>query len=322
MKISVIIPSYNRASLVERTINSVLAQSQPPAEILVVDDGSTDDTEEVVARFAEQSSVLVKYIRRKNGGLSAARNTGQENADPSCEGLLFLDSDDLMEPTMLALLERALASDSNAALAFCRARYINTNDKPIVIPNTALFDEPTSGNMWEHLLKGNCIRSAGGVLLRRDVLIAEEPWDESLSSNEDWDMWLRLAETGKRLICVPEPLLLYRVHGQSMSSNRDVMIQTRLRVFEKLLERHANDSQKIALIQSFYDQYRNEGGTEPSTIILTGIEAPLSYNAAMRDRHHSIRKLIERTGIASLYRKTPMAWRLRLRVLFGIDPNA
>ncbi|MBC8135452.1 MAG: glycosyltransferase family 2 protein [Fibrella sp.] len=326
MRISVVIPSYNRETFVARTINSLLAQTRLPEEILVVDDGSQDKTASVIQALAERTGGRVRYRHRPNGGLSAARNTGTENAAPDSDAVLFLDSDDLLVPTALAKLEQALLAQPKACLAFCRARYINADDQPLIVPNTALVDEPANGDMWKHLLRGNCIRSAGGVLTRRDALNAVEPFDETMRSNEDWDMWLRLAQTGSPFARVPEPLLLYRIHGDNMSGNREVMRKTGLRVYEKQLERFAGDAERLAAIRAGRDVYLERDSYDAHMVAQymlapTG-ETGISYDAASQRKHREIRTIIERTGIANLYRRTPMAWRLRLRVLFGIDPNA
>ena len=324
MKISVVIPSFNRAGFVGRTIESVLTQTRLPDEILVVDDGSSDNTQSVVAEFS-RIGARVRYLWRENGGLSAARNTGVANAAPDTDALLFLDSDDLLEPTALAKLDLALAASPDAVLAFCRARYINADDAPLIVPNTALCDEPEGGDMWNHLLHGNCVRSAGGVLIRRAALDAER-FDETLRSNEDWDLWLRLAETGKPFVRVPEPLLLYRIHGGNMSANRAVMHQTALHVYEKTETRHIGNADKLARIHAGRAEYeRRDTFTQNEAVqyvLQTEDAIDLPYDAAAVRKHQRLRALLTKTGIAALHRKTPLAWRLRLRALLGINPNA
>lgn len=326
MRISVIIPTYNREDLVGRTIESVLAQTRLPDEILVVDDGSQDNTASVIQRLAERTGGLVRYHPRVNGGQSAARNTGMEVASPDCDALLFLDSDDLLQPTTLAKLEQALLAEPDACLAFCRAQYINVDDQPLIVPNTALVDEPRNGSMWNRLLQGNCIRSTGAVLIRRDALNAVGSFDATMCPNEDWDMWVRLAEKGKPFARVTEPLLLYRIHGNNISGNRKVMRETGLRVYEKQLQQYANDPEKVATIHAGREVYLKddeyEAGVAPQYMIASAYRTDLTYDATAQEKHQKIRGLIEKTRIADLYRKTPMEWRLRLRVLFGIDPNA
>ncbi len=323
MTIGIIIPSYNRADLVGRTIESVLNQTLLPREILVVDDGSTDETGAVITAFAEGTQGRVRYLHKKNGGLGAARTTGQQNIHLDCDALLFLDSDDLLDKTALAKLNEALEKNDQAALSFCRARFIGAQDEPLMIPNSALMDQPADGEMWQHLLKGNCIRTPGCVLLRRTSLKEMQQWDSDLKGSEDWDMWLRLAETGTPFVCVPEPLLLYRIHGNNMSDDRETMRAVGLRVYEKQLKRHAENAAKTKAIHLYYDACfeRKESAEQTQSVILRG-ESHLSYDAEMKIRHLTLRNWIERIGIAALYRKTPISWRLRLRTLFGIDPNA
>lgn len=330
MKIGVVIPSYNRAGFVGRTLDSVLAQTVLPHDILVVDDGSDDDTETVVAGFAQKSTARVRYLRRANGGLSAARNTGGANALPDCDALLFLDSDDLLAPTALAKLSTALAAAPDAPLAFCQARLINAADQAIVLPNTALLDEPAPAlTWWNHLLTGNSLRSAGAVLLRRAALNAAGEWDESLPSNEDWDMWLRLSESGARFVRVAEPLLLYRIHGNSLSTNHAVQYDTRARVLDKHLSRFSNDPARVAAIVAGretylarYEQNRPVAGVAAAPVVVSNADAATVYDADARRKHFALRAVIERTGLAALYRRTPLSWRLRLRALLGISPNA
>ncbi len=325
MRISVIIPSYNRERFVGRTIESVLAQTRLPEEILVVDDGSRDGTQAVVGALSSQSGGRVRYHFRENGGLSAARNTGIAQAAPYCDGFLFLDSDDLMEPTALEKLGNALAVAPDACLAFCRARYIDDADRLLIVPNTALVDGSPDGDMWRHLLQGNCIRSAGGVLIRRGALDTAGLFDETMLSNEDWDMWLRLARTGP-FARVPEPLLRYRIHGDNMSGNREVMRQTGLRVYEKQLEQHTGDPEKVAAIHTgravYLERDAYEAGATPQYTVAPPTLSDISYDAAAQKKHQKLRDWIKRAGFADLYRKVPMEWRLRLRALFGIDPNA
>ena len=324
MKISVIIPTYNRVDYLPRTINSLLQQTLPAREIIVVDDGSQDATRE---RIEADYKDTVRYIYRENGGLSAARNTGGQQV--TGEAVLFLDSDDLLAPTALARLSAELQSVPNAALAFCRARYINAADHAIAIPNTALEDAIPEGEAWQKLLPSNCIRSAGGVLIRRDALETAGEWDETLRASEDWEMWLRIAESGRAFLRVPEPLLLYRVHGDNMSGNRVLMFETRLKVYRKHLARHAPGSERHQRVQAQYDLWKDRSPEQaeppserPAPILLSAGAEGVVYGEESQQRHRFLRQWIERTGVAALYRKTPLQWRLRLRGLFGVDPDA
>jgi glycosyltransferase involved in cell wall biosynthesis len=212
MSISVIIPTFNRAALIGETLESVLSQTRRADEILVVDDGSTDNTERVVKKFGPP----IRYIHQKNQFLGAARNTGLRSSGGSY--LLFLDSDDLLLPNAIEWLEGALQDNRGATLAYGRARLFTTG-------RAAFADDlrvPETDADLPELLVGNFIRSAGCALIRRSALDQVGLWDKALRGVEDWDMWIRLAGVG-RFIRLAHDTLLYRLHSASMSGNSDLM---------------------------------------------------------------------------------------------------
>ncbi|MBC8135451.1 MAG: glycosyltransferase [Fibrella sp.] len=246
MKISVIIPTYNRAELLRKTLDSVLSQTKPADEVIVVDDGSTDETRQAVARYRHP----VMYHYQKNAHLGAARNTGQRLA--TGEALLFLDSDDLLTPHALERLTEALQARPDVALAYCACRFIDAEGNPSDAPFAHPFFE---GDVWERLVAGNFIRSAGSVLIRSSSLEKIGPWvtREQLRSNEDWEMWLRLSETGP-FVHLPEPLFLYRVHA-SMSSDETAMYHWAFTVLEMQIARHADHPNRLSVLAKAYDTF-------------------------------------------------------------------
>jgi glycosyltransferase involved in cell wall biosynthesis len=310
MTISVVIPTYNRSHFLAATLRSVLSQTRPADEILVVDDGSTDDTAAVVEGLCRAyPSAPLRYHYQTNAHLGAARNTGQRLT--SGEALLFLDSDDLLLPDALKQLEKALTSHPKAALVYGRSQIIDA-------AGTVTQDVWTVGNeaerdlLWDALIQMNFIRSAGCVLIRRDALVAAGPWDESLRVVEDWDIWLRLAEPpGAAFARVPWPLLQYRVHGQNMSGRTDKMEAGTRILYQKHALRHTEGSprrrQLEALLRAFpHSEGEGENkGAEPRDRVTL--------------RHRQLRSVIERVGIAPLYRLLPVGVRLRVRDVFGVD---
>ncbi len=226
--ISVIIPTFNRAALLTQTLNSVLAQTRPPDEIIVVDDGSTDDTADVVASYGPR----VRYQYQTNAYQAAARNKGQSLA--TGDYLAFLDSDDLWLPDALAELETALEAAPRAVVAYCRAQIVDGAGNVV----ESLF-KPFSpeGDVWKPLIVENFLLSTGPALIRRTALDKTGPWDSDLRGVEDWDMFLRLAEQGP-FVCVPEPLFQYRFHGSNMSSLKEIMQVSTNRKVVKLFRRH------------------------------------------------------------------------------------
>jgi teichuronic acid biosynthesis glycosyltransferase TuaG len=210
IQISVIIPSYNSARFLETSVGSVLRQSYPAAEIIVVDDGSSDDTPEVAARYGPS----VRYIRRPNGGLSAARNTGLKNA--SHPWVAFLDADDWWDSRKLELQVGALQGCPEALLCYT-ARLLVYSDGSQEIREAC----PTA-DVWRNLRHENSI-TPSTVLMRRDLCLKAGGFDEKLAACEDWDLWFRLGPDC-RMVAVEAPVTTYRVSTTSMSGDIDRML--------------------------------------------------------------------------------------------------
>ena len=205
--ISVVIPNYNRAALIGETLDNVLAQSRPPDEVIVVDDGSTDDSAAVVERFGER----VTLIRQANRGPGAARNRGLAAARGDL--IQFMDSDDLWSLNKLAAQERALR-ESGADFAYSPWLQARLED------GRALHAEPV---LQQRALPANRSPAAwylrGWVivfqscLFRRGLLDAVGPYREDLMPTEDSELLWRILRSGARPVHVPDALLLYRLHG-------------------------------------------------------------------------------------------------------------
>lgn len=219
--VSVIIPTYGgRAEYLLAAIDSVLAQTRPPAEIVVVDDGSPDDTAGHVAPLVRAGRV--RYVRRENGGLAAARNTGAAAARG--EFLLFLDDDDLLVPTALEVLGDALAARPDDAFAY--GSWVRFDGAPPPVPEDRQPPEVADRNAF---LMFNRIGTAGMVLMRRAAYDAVGGFNAALKKVEDWDMWLRLLSRYQALN-VGRPVLLYRLHANNMSGDVARMYQASLGV--------------------------------------------------------------------------------------------
>ena len=249
MKISVIIPTYNRADLIGATLDSVLGQTRPPDEIIVADDGSTDDTAAVVASYGAR----VRHLRRPRVGHCAVRNAGW--AASTGDALCFLDSDDVLLPGALAALESALEAAPEAALVYCRSQTIDTQGA-VVEP---LWPVPDHENdVWDNLIRGNFIRSPGCALVRRASLGRAGPWNEVLKNNVDWDMWIRLAEESP-FVRVEMPLFQYRIHGGNLSGSVSKMYVGSARMFQTHLPRHRRDPVRRRRIADKIRQIKEEG---------------------------------------------------------------
>jgi GT2 family glycosyltransferase len=301
MTISVIIPTLNRSDYLCQTLDSVFAQTRLPDEVFVVDDGSTDDTRERVTAYPK----VVRYIYQENRGPATARNNGMSVA--TGDALLFLDSDDLLLPGALEALEAALSLNPQSVLAYCRAQIIDASGA-ISEPLWQVGNEAERDHLWEALASVNFIRTTGCVLVRRTALESVGGWDES-QRLEDWELWLRLAEkTGVSFVRVPEPLLQYRVHQTNLSHQEVDVYKGGRKIYLTHRERYPEGSVRRRYLDGLLKAYPaiEEG------------QAPMAEQPTRR--HRILRTLLERGGIAGLYRRIPIGIRLRLRTALGIAP--
>lgn len=222
-RVSVIIPAYNQARYLKQAIDSVLAQTYRDFEIIVVDDGSTDDTAAIAAAYGGQ----IHYIYQENRGLAGARNTGIRAAQGELIGLL--DSDDIWLPNYLKAMVKLANQYPTAVVYFCQARCIDVegNDLPQIVGGKEFIPEALLSEM---LLSNFIIPST--VTLRRSVVVDVGLFDASLRSCEDWDMWLRLLPEHE-FAFTNEILVRYRVHESSLSANPTGMQQAKRSVVEK-----------------------------------------------------------------------------------------
>jgi glycosyltransferase involved in cell wall biosynthesis len=213
-RVDVIIPCYNQGHFLSEALDSVLTQSYPHVGAIVVDDGSTDNTPQVAARYGDR----IRYVRKENAGLSAARNTGLLEAD--AEFVLFLDSDDALRPDMLARLMEAARSAPGAAVYHGSWQTVDVAGRPL----SGVEKVPLSADAFHDLLVDNRF-PCHAPAVRRAAFASAGLFDVSLRSCEDWDMWLRLAASGGTFVAVPEAVAIYRHSPGSMSKNRDRMWQ-------------------------------------------------------------------------------------------------
>jgi hypothetical protein len=199
--VSVVIPTRDRAALVGRAIRSVLSQTWPDLELIVVDDGSTDGTSAAVAGVADDRVRLVRSELPTGPG--AARNEGIRRARG--DWVAFLDSDDEWVPTKLERqLARLKADRSGASVAYCQAEVRDAlTRRRFVVPLP-----PHEGDTFPHLLAGWSPPTASIFLVNRAVLLAAGGFDPALPCREDYDLWLRLAGSGKRFVIVDQPLVI------------------------------------------------------------------------------------------------------------------
>jgi glycosyltransferase involved in cell wall biosynthesis len=223
--ISVVIPAYNAESTILETISSVQQQTLSDVELIVINDGSTDRTPELLHTIKDSRLRIFSY---ENGGLCVARNRGISHA--TGEFISFLDADDLWTPDKLELQLAALQQHPDAGVAYSWTYFMDEKEGSRSFhPCEPVFIE---GKVYAELLVKNFIASGSNVLIRRQAVESVGEFDPKCEGTADWDYWLRLA-TNWSFVVVPELQVFYRRSSGSMSSKVEKMKKEALIVLEK-----------------------------------------------------------------------------------------
>ena len=222
LNISTIIPSYNRANYLRLALDSVLGQTYPVAEIIVVDDGSTDNTREAVQQYEGR----VRFYQQNHGGVSAARNKGLELARG--EIIAWCDADDIWEPTFLQRTVSLLENDPRLDGAYAGVVHIDSagnrlpQENRVAVPPDQLYAA----------LADDCFIQTTAFVMRKQCFDQAGWFDTDFDISEDYDMFLRLAKR-YRIVGVGEPLVQYRVHQQNTVANTTRWCESRLALTRK-----------------------------------------------------------------------------------------
>ena len=246
MKISVIIPTYNRKKTLARAIRSVLNQSFSPFEILIIDDGSNDGTEE----WVKENFQNIKYIYQNNHGVSSARNIGIENAYG--DWVAFLDSDDEWLPNKL--YEQVKAIDSNPEMKFFHTNEIWIRNGVRV--NQMKKHKKYGGYIFEKCLD-ICRVSPSSVLIQKEVFDNIGIFDESLRVCEDYDLWLRI--TSKYPVVFLDMPLIYKYggHADQLSKVNDGIESYRIQSLKKIIKSgFLSDEQKVEAVNALVNKMK------------------------------------------------------------------
>jgi glycosyltransferase involved in cell wall biosynthesis len=212
LDVSVVIPSYNSARFVREAVESALAQTLPPVEVIVVDDGSSDDT----AAALEPLSDRIRLIRQDNAGVAAARNTGIRSAHGAL--IAFLDADDVWIPERLARQAPLHEEDPRIGLSHCGIVEVEERLAPIAERLDGLSGDRVAATMLHG--QGNRLHASGStMMLTRGAIEAVGDFDVELPPSEDWELMFRVARRF-RIGFVAEPLVLYRQHAAN--AHRDI----------------------------------------------------------------------------------------------------
>jgi glycosyltransferase involved in cell wall biosynthesis len=230
-KVGVLIPAYNRSQYIGTAIQSVLNQTYPHFEVVVVDDGSSDDT---VAKVRQFTDPRVRLICQKNTGVSGALNTALRASRGHY--IAILGSDDLWLPEFLSTAIPVLDERMDIGLVYGRAQAMTSDGHRM---RHQLGRPPKfQGQMFKSLVHGDHVCGIS-VLIRREHIETVGLWDEGLTANEDWDLWLRLSRVCPFLF-IDQVFAHYRIHAQNMTNPRSKtyhrLIQDRFRVLDKVFQ--------------------------------------------------------------------------------------
>jgi glycosyltransferase involved in cell wall biosynthesis len=214
--VSVIIPVFNRGLLLREAVRSVVEQTYRPLEIIVVDDGSTDDTADTCRELAQMFLGLVQITRQANAGPGVARETGRLLANG--EFIQYLDSDDRLLPHKIERQVELLRKNPDCGVAYCKTREYTIGEIPADRPSFRTGERLEQ--LFPILLSGRCWQTVT-PLFRRSVCDQVGPWTD-LRQEEDWEYDARVASLGTRLVWCPEYLAEFRHHEGARASGDSI----------------------------------------------------------------------------------------------------
>lgn len=237
-KVSVIIPAYNKYELTVKAIESVLNQTYVNIETIVVDDGSIDNTKEILKSFKNK----IRYIYKENEGACSARNVGINQS--SGEYVALLDCDDIYYPEKLTKSVEYLEANPDYGFVSTNAYLIDANDKAVSVFSNS--HQKRSGWIASKLIFNNLICNST-VVVRRNCFRKVGYFDEKIFIPADWDMWLRLAEVYEAGY-IDEILTGYRISDNYTKSHKEIGLNENLYVIQKAYNRNNTTSKKFIKI--------------------------------------------------------------------------
>lgn len=260
--ISIIIPTYNRAELLENSVLSAIRQTYKETEILIVDDGSTDNTQDVVKKIQTKfPQKTIRYIKQEqNQGPAVARNTGI--TESLGEYIAFLDSDDAWMEDKLSKQMKALeASREDTAMVYCEYIYHDIHGEEGISPSRELKPEIKSGNMLLSLLVIPMIGTPT-MLIKKKCLLDVGMFDVTLRSLEDYELSLRIAKRYK-IVFLAEPLMHVYARRESVSFQVQHVLETRAKIIATY-EMELKENGLYASVEGIYLELAEAVGAKES----------------------------------------------------------
>jgi len=255
--VDVIIPAYNAEKFIERTLKSVVSQTHLPEKIIIVDDGSTDETVNIINDFKKNSKVKIDLHQQENRGPNAARNAGLKHS--TSEFVAFLDADDIWEKEKLEKQLRIFEKNEFEKLGLVYTAYdlIDENDEKIKQSFLVFkLDPGLRGDVFDKMFDAMKITgSCSGVLIKSACFEKTGFFDETLKGAEDWDMWIRISQYFE-IDYVNEVLVRVRLHRNNSHNNQIMMAKNMIMFLKKwsgiLDENHAA---RIQLAKKSFDYF-------------------------------------------------------------------
>lgn len=243
MRISIVIPCYNHGHFVADAIESALEQTWPDCEVIVVDDGSTDDSATVARRYP-----TARLLSQKNRGLSAARNAGLRMS--TGEAVIFLDADDRLWPEAAGVAVDTFSAQPATAMVFGRCRIVNAAGVP---GRTNLVT--VRGRYYEELLRDNCIWTPAMAAFRRSVVTLVGGFDENNSPAADYDLYLRISRDFP-VVSHDQTVVDYRQHAHNMSRDPVLMLEATLTVLRAQRPHVRHDPRRASAYRDALQNWR------------------------------------------------------------------
>jgi len=248
--VSVIIPVYNGERYLAEAIESVLAQTYRPIEIVVVDDGSTDGSAEVAKGFHDN----IRYVFQPNSGSPAARNTGLRMANGNV--ISFIDADDLWSNNKLSLQLKHLDNNSSAEIVLGHLQFLLYR----------ITDSNKHG--WEVSSDPQITLNLGSGVFRKSVFDKVGLFDETLHYCDDWDWFMRAKELGVSMLIHKEVTLLYRRHKHNLTNQKKMGDSYLIRIFKNSIDRRRQKSgldRELSKVSSYKVEYSKQQDTSPGS---------------------------------------------------------
>ncbi|NUQ81554.1 MAG: glycosyltransferase [Bacteroidetes bacterium] len=286
--VSVVIPVYNGESFLTSCLNSVLDQTWPNLEVVIVDDGSTDRSLDVANAFTGRKQV----ISMSNGDVARARNAGILAA--TGEYIALLDQDDMWKPTKTEKQMAVFLAEPEIDLVFTNlTKFFNSGKTHLSRDKDIAARNLTDRNLFGNLVMKNVLMPSA-VIAKKKSLIDAGLFDETYRTAGDYELWLRMAARGMKFRYIPEPLTLYRYHGGNTSRKTQLMHEDRVRAVQSIfnsglvpakwmyLKNRALGQVHMIGAQTFYSDRNYEKFLENFYLALRYSKTSLTFKAAKR----------------------------------------